>query len=48
MKKYIEVCVGVGLNQLFPEYIRIPYVEIEDSEFACPVCTTQKDNEEEN
>jgi hypothetical protein len=28
-KKEITVCVGVGMNQLFPEYITIPIIEEE-------------------
>jgi hypothetical protein len=31
-KKFVEVCVGIGMNQFFPEYalIEIPNDEVEE------------------
>ena len=33
---FVEICIGIGMNQLFPEYIKIPIFEKEESEFICP------------
>jgi hypothetical protein len=42
---FIEICIGISMNQFFPEYIKIP-VEIEDEGLYCPMCTISTDEQE--
>lgn len=39
---FVEICIGIGMNQLFPEYIKIPIFEKEEAEFICPYLIKKK------
>jgi hypothetical protein len=46
---FIEICVGIGMNQFSPEYIKIPVeIEMEDDEYLCPMCTISEPQVEDH
>lgn len=42
-EKFVEICVGIGIDQLTPEYIKIPIEEPKKSKSTKPEIEIEKE-----